>query len=124
MNGKNPINWFEIPAVDLDRAKRFYEAVLGIEMKVSDMGHLRMAWFPMEDGAAGATGTLMQAESYVPSHEGTMVYFSVEDIEGTLERVAANGGTVLNPKKSIGEWGFVAHFEDIEGNRVALHSTK
>jgi predicted enzyme related to lactoylglutathione lyase len=32
---------------------------------------------------------------------------------------------VLNPKTSIGEYGFVGHFEDSEaGNRVAVHSRR
>jgi len=46
----------------------------------------------------------------------------VEDIEETLKKVDEKGGRILNPKKSIGEYGFVAHFEDCEGNRIALHS--
>jgi hypothetical protein len=36
--------------------------------------------------------------------------------------VVERGGMVLNPKMNIGEYGFVGHFEDSEGNRVALHS--
>ncbi|MGD8593051.1 MAG: hypothetical protein PVF82_09490 [Gammaproteobacteria bacterium] len=47
--------------------------------------------------------------------------FSVPDIEATLKRVTANGGKIINVKTSIGEYGFVGHFEDSEGNRVALH---
>lgn len=70
------------------------------------------------------TGTLIEAESYVPSYKGTMVYFSVPDIDGVLGRVAEHGGKVVNPISSIGEIGFVAHFEDSEGNRVALHSER
>lgn len=31
---KNAINWFEIPVKDFNRAKRFYEAVLQIEMRI------------------------------------------------------------------------------------------
>lgn len=27
----NPVNWFEIPVKDLERAKKFYESLLGIE---------------------------------------------------------------------------------------------
>lgn len=118
----NPVNWFEIPATDLARAQRFYERVLGIDMARNEMGDLRMAWFPMQQGGDGATGTLVENEHYTPSHAGSMVYFSVEDIEGALERVEESGGKVLNPKRSIGEFGFTAHFEDSEGNRVALHS--
>lgn len=120
----NPINWFEIPVTDMARAKKFYESVLGVELAVNNWPNMEMAWFPMEQDAAGATGTLIKAESYVPSYQGTMVYFSVDDIEQTLKNVNKNGGKTLNPKMSIGEFGFVAHFEDSEGNRVALHSVK
>jgi predicted enzyme related to lactoylglutathione lyase len=118
----NPVNWFEIPASDLDRAQRFYELVLEIQMARNEMGALRMAWFPMTRDGDGATGSLVQNEHYQPSHAGSMVYFSVDDIEATLERVEANGGRTLNPRTAIGEFGFTAHFEDSEGNRVALHS--
>ena len=123
MPDMNLVNWFEIPATDLERAKAFYEAVFGVELSVQEMGPLRMAWFPMIEGGAGASGTLVQADAYSPSHAGSMVYFSVDDIEATLERAAAHGGKVLHPKMSIGEYGFVGHFEDCEGNRLGLHST-
>lgn len=120
----NPVNWFEIPVNDLDRAKDFYEHVLETELSLNEMGPLQMAWFPTAADAAGSTGTLIKAEGYTPSHDGTMVYFGVENIDATLGRVAEKGGKILNPKMSIGEYGFVAHFEDSEGNRVALHSKK
>jgi uncharacterized protein len=120
----NAINWFEIPVNDLDRAKEFYEKVLNVSMTITEMGPLKMAWFPSEREAPGATGTLIKADSYVPSHSGTLVYFQVDNIEGTLDKINSQGGKTLNPKMSIGEYGFVAHFEDCEGNRVALHSTQ
>ena len=50
------------------------------------------------------------------------IYFTAPDIEGTLAKVNANGGRTLIPRTSIGEYGFIAHFEDSEGNRLALHS--
>jgi len=103
--------------------------VLDLKLTVHDMrlgggAALRMAWFPGIQGATGATGSLVQAESYEPSHRGSMVYFSVPDIEAALKRVPEKGGKLLHGKKRIGEYGFVAHFEDCEGNRVALHSTQ
>ena len=52
----NPVNWFEISVNDLDRAKKFYETVLGIELSLNEMGPLQMAWFPMTQGIPGATG--------------------------------------------------------------------
>ena len=120
----NAVNWFEIPVTDIDRAKKFYEQVLDIELSRNDMGPMQMAWFPMEQGAEGATGTLIKSDGYTPSYDGSMVYFAVKDIEKTLSKVKQIGGKVVNPKTSIGEYGFVAHFEDSEGNRVALHSNQ
>ena len=119
----NPVVWFEIPAADLNRAKAFYEHLLGAELTLKEMGPLKMAWFPMDENATtGATGTLIQAESYTPQNNGTLVYLSVDDIETALKKVTEKGGKILNEKFSIGEFGFVGHFEDCEGNRVALHS--
>jgi uncharacterized protein len=120
----NPVNWFEIPVKDIGRARKFYEKVLGLELSPYDMEPFTMAFFPMTQGAQGAAGSLIQGESYEPSHAGTVVYFSVDDIEETLRRINANGGKTLFPKKSIGQYGFIAHFEDTEGNRLALHSMK
>ncbi len=120
----NPVNWFEIPVKDIVRARKFYEKVLGVELTPYEMEPFTMAFFPMLQDARGAAGTLVKGESYEPSHAGTVVYFSVDDIEETLRRINAHGGKTLMPKKSIGEYGFIAHFEDTEGNRLALHSMK
>jgi uncharacterized protein len=120
----NAVNWFEIPVKDIGRARTFYEKVLGFELTPYDMEPFTMAFFPMMQDSPGAAGALIKGESYEPSHAGTVVYFSVDDIEETLRRVKANGGKTLFPKKSIGEYGFIAHFEDTEGNRLALHSMK
>jgi len=122
MESTNPVNWFEIPVNDLTRAKKFYETVLGIKLSLNEMGPLQMAWFPMTEGLPGATGSLVKGEGYTPSTSGSLVYFTVKDLEETLGRVSAGGGKVLFPKMSIGEYGFIAHFEDSEGNRVALHA--
>ena len=118
----NPVNWFEIPVTDMERAKKFYESVLDVELSMLSMGPMQMFQFPMVDDTYGSAGTLVQAEGYKPSHDGTLVYFSVGDIDGTLGKVIASGGKTILPKMSIAEYGFVAHFEDSEGNKVALHS--
>ena len=120
----NPVNWFEIPVNDLDRAKKFYESVFGYALTLEEMGQAKMAFFPMVNDAYGTTGNLMMMEGSTPSRVGTLIYFSVEDIEGTLGKVNANGGKTILPKTEIGQYGFIAHFEDSEGNRVALHSMK
>jgi len=121
MPSSNPVNWFEIPTSDIARAKMFYATILDIELVDSEMGPKKMAWFPMEMNVPGAPGTLVQGDGYTPSHEGSLVYFHVPSIETTLEKITSQGGKVLMPKMTIGEHGHIAHFEDTEGNRVALH---
>ncbi len=117
----NPVNWFEIPVSDIGRAKTFYEAVCGVDLAVNEMNGSKMAWFPMEMGKPGSAGTLIQGEGYTPSHTGSLVYIHVPKIDEALGRIADAGGKTLLPRTSIGQHGFIAHFEDTEGNRVALH---
>ncbi len=119
----NPVNWFEIPVTNLARAKTFYESILGVVLTEMEMGPKKMGWFPMELGATGATGTLIQGEGYTPSHDGSLVYIHVDAIDTTLAAIGSAGGKTLLPRTSIGEHGFIAHFEDTEGNRVALHES-
>ena len=118
------VNWFEIPVKDLDRAVRFYEKAFDVKLSTEEMAGLKMAMFPFKQGAPGAAGSLVQGASYEPSHAGSVVYFTVEDIPEALRRITANGGKTLMPKTGIGEYGSIAQFEDTEGNRLALHSMK
>ena len=109
----------------MERAQHFYSTIFSIKMgDPFEMNESIMCFFPYEPEAEGATGTLIQHKSYTPSHHGTLVYFSVTEINDIIPKVKAAGGKVLNEKMSIGaQHGFVAHFEDSEGNRVALHQS-
>jgi predicted enzyme related to lactoylglutathione lyase len=117
------VGWFEIPVNDMDRAKTFYETVFNVEIKDVDFGGLKMGWFPDNNGAHVATGTLIMQDTYIPSQEGTLVYFMSEDVNNELSRVEAAGGKIYQQKTKISdEHGFMGVFIDSEGNRVALHS--
>jgi predicted enzyme related to lactoylglutathione lyase len=116
----NAVHWFEIPATDLQRAVRFYNQVLGLDMSPFEMFNCQMAMFPAEGGVGGA---VIQQAGCLPGASGTVVYLDCgPDLSIPLEKVAAAGGTVVMPKTSIGEHGFCAQFLDTEGNRVGLHS--
>jgi hypothetical protein len=119
---KNPVGWFEIPVIDMERAKGFYEYVFSMKLEEHQMGSDCMAWFPMKDGVDGATGSLIEGEGYTPSLEGVLIYFTAPDIDAALSRAKEKGGAVIAEKFSIGEYGFVALIQDSEGNRVGLHS--
>ncbi len=117
----NPVGYFEIPVTDLDRAVAFYEAVLVITLERTLIDGHPMALFPYAPDQPGITGALAAGESYTPGRAGTRVYFRTPDIDAALARVRAAGGRVLYPRKAVPEVGFVAEFEDSEGNCVALH---
>tara|TARA_R110002049_G_scaffold68949_3_gene178626 strand:+ start:1008 stop:1382 length:375 start_codon:yes stop_codon:yes gene_type:complete len=122
---QNVVGWFEIPVTDMDRAKAFYEKLLDIKITVHDFGGVVMGWFPSSGQAYGATGSLMKHEAYIPSDQGSLVYFSSEDVQIELNRAVNAGGTILQKKTLISEeHGFMALLKDSEGNRIALHSLK
>lgn len=120
----NALNWFEIPAADYARAKKFYETILGIEMKeMVNAETFKMAAFPGDWKKGETAGGVAWGEWYKPSTDGTLVYLNGgTNLEAALARVEPAGGKVLQTKKSIGEYGFIALFIDTEGNRIALHS--
>lgn len=119
----NAIHWFEIPAKNLDRACAFYSQVLGGEIhKVYNPEGLNYGFLPgfSQDEVGGA---IVQGEGYTPSAKGSVVYLNGgKDLNVPLSKVEKAGGKILSPKTSIGENGFMAHFIDSEGNRIALHS--
>ena len=123
---KNPIGWFEIAVTDLDRAEKFYKNLLDLECgrQGKKENGIIMSWFPMEMKEYGSAGTLVLGESFIPSHEGTLVYFSCSRVDETLKKAESMGAKILLPKTDIGEHGFIAWLEDSEGNRIAIHSRR
>jgi predicted enzyme related to lactoylglutathione lyase len=111
------ISWFEIPVSDLARAAHFYEAVLGKPLTRETVDGYAMAMFVGPDGPEGA---LVKGDVYVPGKTGPILYFRVADVDVVLARAVTAGGRVLYAKKDIGPNGWVAEFEDSEGNRIAL----
>ena len=120
----NAINWFEIPVTDFERAKKFYETLFDAEIMEMPFPGGRYGMLP-SDMQNGVGGGLAQGEGFEPSDKGTIVYLNGgEDLAEPLSRVENAGGKIIFPKTSIGDNGFMAHFIDTEGNRVALHSMK
>ena len=121
----NSLNWFEIPALDVERSKKFYETLFEIEMPIMEMDGTKMAMFPMEPGSGKANGGIAQGEMFKPSTEGTKVYLNANpNMDPILARVEAAGGKIVLPKTPIGPNGFMAFIIDTEGNQVGIHSTE
>jgi len=56
----NALNWFEIPATDIQRSKKFYETIFGIEMEYMEMEVTKMAMFPFTPGNGKASGCVVE----------------------------------------------------------------
>jgi predicted enzyme related to lactoylglutathione lyase len=120
---KNAIDWCEIFVSDLERAKRFYETLLGVSLKTGDYTRVPSAVFQADrDGVGGA---LVQDPNRRPGPGGFLVYLNANGkLDACLERVSSAGGAVITPKTDIGEPGFIAVVRDTEGNVVGLHSDR
>jgi predicted enzyme related to lactoylglutathione lyase len=121
---KNLIAFFEIPATDFERAVKFYETVLDVQLDAMDCETEKMAFFPEENGQC--QGSISWAKDFCPSKDGTLIHFQVENMEATMTAIEKNGGKITLPKTKIEAEGrgYFALFLDCEGNRVGLYSDR
>ena len=115
------VNWIEIPVSDLNRAVKFYTAILDVTgFTRMEMGGNDYALFPTNDRFNA--GTLVKGDFYKPSADGVTIYLDGgNDLSVVLNRVAKAGGTVVMEKTFLGnEAGHVGMFIDSEGNKIGL----
>lgn len=123
----NPVVWFEIYVDDMDRAAKFYESILGVILESLPSptdDPVEMRSFPGDMANGGASGALVKMEGVQAGGGNTIVYFGCEDCAVEESRVTEAGGTVSQPKMSIGPYGFCSMVTDTEGNTIGLHSLK
>ena len=120
----NVLNWFEIPVIDMQRAKHFYQVAFGIHMEEMNTGEMQMAMFPYEMNSGKLSGALVKSDYHRPSKDGVIIYLNANpDMKEVLDRIEQEHGEVVMPKTQISpEIGYMAFFVDTEGNRIALHS--
>jgi predicted enzyme related to lactoylglutathione lyase len=119
----NPVVYFEIPVIDMERATRFYSTVFNFKFDTTIIDKNEMALFPFTEEKSGISGALAKGEIYKPTKDGVLIYFNTANIDETLRLANTNGGQILYPKTDNGI-GLVAEFEDTEGNRIALYQSK
>ena len=108
------ICYLEIPAPDLDLAKKFYGEVFGWTFE--DV-HESYCFFRDGQMGGGLDPDLPVAV------DGVRLYMNVQEIPATLERIFAAGGEIVREKTAIGDDnGFYAHFRDPNGNSFGIWS--
>jgi hypothetical protein len=128
MEAKNPVIWFEIYVDNTKRAQKFYETILNIQLNELPMPEINqsmeMLFFPSNMEQHGASGALVKMDGFKAGSNSTVIYFHSEDCTTEQNRVETAGGKVVQPKMSIGEYGFISLCIDTEGNMFGLHSLK
>ncbi len=118
------LTWFEIPTLDMERARTFYEQVLQTKLKEHKEVGDPMWIFPYAEGSIG--GALIRRAQQQPSigeAGGTMVYLRIEGAVSAAEaRVSKAGGSVIVPKMTVPNVpGEIFVLRDTEGNMVGIH---
>jgi predicted enzyme related to lactoylglutathione lyase len=103
---------FEIPADDVERAKKFYEGLFGWKIEAVEGGYNLITV-----GEPGPDGGMMKR--VVPG-QGITVYFNVESVDDYSKKLQSLGGKLLMPKTPVPTMGYFAVFQDTEGNALAL----
>jgi uncharacterized protein len=119
--------WTDIPVTNLDRAVKFYSAVLGKEVRRFSDGGAEYGLLAHEEQSASGCLCVRSDSGGVdnrPSANGPLIYLLVEGrLDDAVEAARQNGGKVLRARQQIGEHGFRAVIIDSEGNRIALHTS-
>jgi hypothetical protein len=115
-------NWFGIPASNFSRAVRFYESIFETKLRIESFGGGQLGVFTNADGES--FGGVMQSEDFIPGSNGTVIYLDAGPaIDAVITRIKNAGGTIKIDKTALpNAIGYVAHFIDTEGNRLALHA--
>jgi predicted enzyme related to lactoylglutathione lyase len=112
--------WFDVPVHDLDRAIRFYSAILGAPVIKLQTGSEPLGMLPTPGG--GQMGCLVPNSAAKPSEHGVMIWFNVTGrLRAAVAAVRLHGGEVRHDVHDIRGHGFRAEVMDSEGNRIALY---
>lgn len=120
------INWFEIPALDLDRAFQFYSTILDGNVRKGTFGGGELILFnvPFATGEA-VGGSIVVRPDLQPTTEGGVLYLNAfGKLSDAVSKVEQAGGKILAPEINLGKFGFAAIIIDSEGNKIGLLSNE
>lgn len=106
---RSPLALVEFPADDAERARGFWERLLGVSLERRAEGEGE-GWQSRTEGAAVG----IHARGRGPGDTLSLPYFEVDDLSLALEEVEVLGGTVVHPGDAL------AICKDSEGSPFGL----
>jgi predicted enzyme related to lactoylglutathione lyase len=111
----NPVVHFEVLGKDAAATERFYAGVFDWPLE-KVMDNYAMVKAQGDPGIGGGVGSTMSPDT--PGH--STFYVEVEDLQATLDKIAAAGGSTVQPPMDIPNGPSIALFRDPDGNLVGL----
>lgn len=118
----NAIKWFEIPALDLNRAFSFYSTILNGNVRMGTFGNGDLILFnvPFSTGEA-VGGSIVSRPDLKPTSDGPVIYINAFGrLSDAISKVDSAGGNVIIPEMNLGKFGFAGIIIDCEGNKIGL----
>jgi uncharacterized protein len=110
------IVWFEVPADDTARARKFYKSLFG--WKINPMPHME-EYFHMDTGGPDASPDGAVMKRMHPQHTITS-YVSVPSVAKFAAKIEKLGGSICKPKTAVPGMGYFAICNDTENNTFAI----
>ena len=119
---------FEIPADDIDRAKKFYNDLFGWKIEKwpgsSSSGNGNIEYWMVtttdDKGNNALTGGMMKRQ--MPQQQITN-YINVTSIDEYSSKLEKAGGRIVHPKTAVPSMGYFAVCLDTENNSFAIWET-
>ena len=108
---------FDVPAEDIERAKKFYSTLLGWKFESFPEMQYNLITTTNLDGTPGVGGGM--GKRMEPSQR-MMNYFGVSSIESAMKQVKSLGGKILTDKMAVPRMGYLVNCVDTEGNLFGL----
>lgn len=110
---------FEISAEEPERAAKFYAEAFGWKVQKWESPMDYWMLITGDEGEPGINGGMMKKcdEHPMPGTVNTITVASVDEYVGKVE---AAGGKIIVPKMAIPTIGYIAYFQDTEGNMFGL----
>jgi uncharacterized protein len=115
------IVWFEIPADDIERARKFYSELFGWQI-TKFPGPMEKPYWHIDTGGPDDSPDGGMMERQHPQH-GITNYVNVQSVDQAAAKVEKLGGKICMGRTAVPQMGYFAVCQDTENNTFAVWET-
>jgi predicted enzyme related to lactoylglutathione lyase len=121
--GLDKVVHFEIPADNVERPKKFYKETFDWkiipvpQMNYTLLGTVEVDQNNMPKESCAINGGMMERSLGIA---GPVLTINVDNIDSSIDKIKNQGGKIIQGKMEVPTVGFIAYFQDTEGNILGL----